>query len=180
MLFVALAILALDGPPVLFTQTRIGKGMRPFRIFKFRSMRPSRPGDHSLTRGADDRVTRLGRLLRRSHLDELPQLLNILLGQMSFIGPRPEIPEFVDVDDPLQREVLRVRPGLVDRASLHWVDEASVLGQLEDWRRYYREVILPDKLTRSLRGIHERSLKNDLVLLLETIAVIFKPAGRHQ
>jgi lipopolysaccharide/colanic/teichoic acid biosynthesis glycosyltransferase len=154
-----------DGRPVLFRQTRIGRAGRRFQILKFRTMDPSRSGHRSLTVGNDLRITRLGRWLRITHLDELPQLWNIFRGDMTFIGPRPEVPEFVDRADPLWRRVLAVRPGLFDEATLRSFDEEARLGEVDNWRGYYRHVILPVKLTESIRGIEGRSLASDLVLL---------------
>ena len=118
LLFVAVLILLTDGAPVFFKQVRIGQYGRPFILWKFRTMRDVEEVGASLTLGNDARVTRLGSWLRHTHIDELPQLLCIFRGEMSFIGPRPEIPEFVDLNDPLQSRVLQVRPGLVDRATL--------------------------------------------------------------
>jgi len=165
MAVIALIVKFQDGSPVLFRQIRIGRGMRPFRLVKFRTMRSAGSGDASVTVGADPRITGLGCWLRKYRLDELPQLLNILVGQMSFVGPRPEIPEFVDADNLIQHVVCQVRPGLVDPASIYWLGEAQLLGQVENWREYYRTVILPDKLARSLDYLNNRSMQSDVKLL---------------
>jgi len=174
---IAVAIRILDGSPVLFRQRRVGRGFRPFILYKFRTMVIAPGAECRLAVGADPRITPLGRRLRRHHLDELPQLVNILLGQMSFIGPRPELPRFVDPRDPLQQQVLAVRPGLFDAASLHWLDEARVLGQADDWENCYRKVVLPDKLARSLEGIRSRSAGNDLRLLWTAVKHVLDKAG---
>lgn len=178
MLLIAAAIGLVDGWPVLFVQERIGRGMRPFRLLKFRTMRWSPAGGNDLTVGEDPRTTRLGRWLRRRRLDELPQLLNILAGQMSFVGPRPEVPRFVDAADPLWREVCLVRPGLVDPATLAWLDEAEALARADDWEAHYRRVILPDKLARSVQYIRHRCLLADVRLLAGAAARVLLPSRR--
>jgi len=172
MAVIALAIRIFDGAPVLFGQERIGRGLAAFPVCKFRTMAPAGPRDDSITVAGNQRITRLGAWLRRYRLDELPQFFNILAGEMSFIGPRPEIPEFVDPDNPVQREVCRVRPGLIDSATLHWLDEAEVLAGADDWKEYYRTVVVPDKLARSLADIGTRSLGNDLKLLGRVAAAV--------
>lgn len=169
---IALAIRLMNGRPVLFVQTRVGRKFRPFQLLKFRTMAAPRPGSRSITVGEDPRTTPLGRRLRRYHLDELPQLLNILRGDMSFIGPRPEIPEFVDDGDPVQIEVYGVRPGLFDSATLHWLDEHEILGQVDNWEDFYHNVVLPDKLARSLSDIRNRSFRRDVGLMLAVLGRI--------
>lgn len=163
------AIVLLEGFPVFFIQIRIGCGMHSFRMYQFRTMRMSTENNNLLTVGNDARITTLGHWLRKYHLDELPQLLNIIIGDMSFIGPRPEIPEFVDPNNPMQCEVLTVRPGLFDSATLYWINEAQILGQVEHWQEYYRRIILPDKLSRSLNDIKNRSVKTNLSLLKQLL-----------
>ena len=150
--------------------------MRPFTLIKFRTMGAA-PAGAAITIGADPRITRFGRWLRSSHLDELPQLLTILLGRMSFIGPRPEIPEFIDPRDPLHREVCSVRPGLFDTATLAWLDEAHILAQTTDWREHYRQVILPDKLTRSRAYLSSRSIVSDVFLTFQMLAALLGADG---
>jgi lipopolysaccharide/colanic/teichoic acid biosynthesis glycosyltransferase len=169
MLLIAAAVLLIDGVPVLFRQVRVGRNMQPFTLIKFRTMRVV-PAGGAITVGADPRITRLGRWLRSSHLDELPQLLNILSGRMSFVGPRPEIPEFIDREDPLHQEVCSVRPGLFDAATLAWSDEAKILAQANDWREYYRQTVLPDKLARSRAYLAKRSIRSDVAVTARIIA----------
>jgi lipopolysaccharide/colanic/teichoic acid biosynthesis glycosyltransferase len=172
MLVIAVAIWIFDGRPIFFRQTRIGRDMKPFRIYKFRVMREQAPSAWAITIRDDPRITPVGLWLRRHHLDELPQLLNILRGEMSFVGPRPEIPEFVDTNDPIQQRVCQVRPGLFDSATLHWRDEAKMLDGMGDWQEYYRTVILPDKLQRSLQDIQVRSPVHNAQLLSKTILLV--------
>lgn len=169
---IALTIRFIDGAPIFFRQTRIGRNMCPFRLYKFRTMKTSSENNNSLTIGKDARVTRLGHWLRKYHLDELPQLFNIFVGDMSFIGYRPELPEFIDPDNPIQRQVLLVRPGLFDSATLHWLDEAQILGQVDDWKEYYCKTILPDKLIRSLNDIKNRSVINNIRILRDALKLV--------
>ena len=141
---IAAAVMVTSGRPVLFRQQRVGRGGAPFEMLKFRSMvnGADRLGG-LLTVGGDARVTRLGRLLRASKLDELPQLLNVLRGDMSLVGPRPEVPEYVALYTPAQRRVLRLLPGITDPASIRYVREEEELASAADPERMYREVVMP-------------------------------------
>jgi lipopolysaccharide/colanic/teichoic acid biosynthesis glycosyltransferase len=170
---IALAIVATDGRPVFFRQTRVGLGGRPFRIWKFRTMR-KRAGTR-VTAANDSRITGVGRLLRRYKLDEIPQLFNVAAGQMSLIGPRPEVPEFVDHADPVWRGVLSVRPGITDLATIVYRDEERLLGAAPDPERFYREAILPRKLALNLRYAASRTWRSDLKLLRLTIQFSLRP-----
>jgi lipopolysaccharide/colanic/teichoic acid biosynthesis glycosyltransferase len=174
---IALAIVLDDRLPILFRQTRVGRNGRPFRLAKFRSMRVSMAGAR-ITAGADPRITRVGRILRRYKLDELPQLWNVLIGDLSLVGPRPEIPAFVEPGNPLWREVLSVRPGITDLASLQFRHEEQVLGQAADPERYYRETILPAKLALNREYIRRRSFWLDLKLILLTLRSCLLPHER--
>ncbi len=124
----ALVVFLSSGPPVLFAQKRVGRDGRPFRLLKFRTMRTDAGPGPAITASGDARVTRIGRVLRATKLDELPQLINVLRGDMSLVGPRPEVPRYVARYDDRQRGVLRVRPGLTDPASVHFRDEEQLLG----------------------------------------------------
>lgn len=165
---IALAIVLEDGFPVLFRQTRVGRGGRPFRLVKFRSMRTGVAGTR-ITAGRDPRVTRLGAWLRRRKIDELPQLWNVLAGDLSLVGPRPEIPSFVNTADPVWRAVLQVRPGITSLASLEFRDEEEMLAGAADAERYYREAILPPKLALNLEYIRTRTFWGDLKLIARTL-----------
>lgn len=183
-----LALLALlirrDSPgPVFFRQQRVGRGGQAFRIHKLRTMRADAQGP-PLTIGADPRITRIGAWLRRTRLDELPQLIDVLRGDMSLVGPRPELPEFVALYPAALRErVLSVRPGLVDPASLAFRDEAALLAAAADPRRVYAEQVLPEKLRLSVDYIDRATLWSDLRLILCTLATLAgassPAAGRH-
>lgn len=145
---IALAVWCSDPGPILFRQIRVGQFGRHFTMYKFRTMRSA--AGLPLTCSGDPRITAVGRFLRASKLDELPQLWNIVRGEMAWIGPRPEIPEFVDTNDPLWREVLNLRPGLADAASFAFRDEEQLLAGAADPQDYYRREILPRKLRISL------------------------------
>jgi len=164
------ALVRLDSPgPALFSQERVGKDGRLFRILKFRTMVQDAPSrGPSVTRGGDSRVTRVGRFLRRTKLDELPQLINVLKGDMSLVGPRPEVPRYVAMYTPEQRRVLSVRPGITDWASLEYVNEEEVLARYEDLERGYVEEVMPKKLALNLKYVEERGLKTDCEILVRT------------
>jgi len=164
------ALVRLDSPgPAFFSQERVGKDGRLFRILKFRTMVQDAPSrGPSVTRGGDSRVTRVGRFLRRTKLDELPQLINVLKGDMSLVGPRPEVPRYVAMYTPEQRRVLSVRPGITDWASLEYVNEEEVLARYEDLERGYVEEVMPKKLALNLKYVEERGLKTDCEILVRT------------
>jgi lipopolysaccharide/colanic/teichoic acid biosynthesis glycosyltransferase len=166
----ALAVLILfdDGRPVFFSQTRVGRRGRPFRIWKFRTMRAGSKGS-VITAAGDRRITRSGAVLRRLKLDELPQLFNVLKGDMSLVGPRPEVPEYVQLEAPIWQAVLQVRPGVTDLATLLYRDEEKLLGTARDPNALYRETVLPAKLALNLGYLQSRSFRRDLKLILLTI-----------
>lgn len=163
-----------------FLQTRVGRDEKPFKLLKFRTMRPDPEDRKKITVGSDPRVTRIGRILRNYKLDELPQLINVLKGDMSLVGPRPEVPEYVAHYDEEQRKVLTVRPGLTDEASLAYIDEERILREADDPQRRYLEEVMPAKLELNLRYVKERSMKKDLRLILRTIGKIVGGKGGYQ
>ena len=168
LLALAMLILVNDGFPVLFSQRRIGKDGKPFRIWKFRTMRTGSRGA-VITAAGDVRVTRTGATLRRYKLDELPQLFNVLRGDMSLVGPRPEVPEFVRLETPIWQAVLQVRPGLTDPATLLYRDEERLLAASNDPVVLYRDTILPAKLILNLAYLRSRSFWRDLKLICLTV-----------
>lgn len=173
LLAVLAAAVKLDSPgPALFFQERVGRGNRVFRVAKLRTMYvdAERRGP-SITAARDPRITRVGTLLRRTKLDELPQLWNVLRGDMSLVGPRPEVPRYVATYRPEWRALLSVRPGLTDVASLVFRDEERLLGLARDRERAYAEVIMPMKLELALRGIRA-PLADDLWTLARTAAAV--------
>ena len=166
----------LDSPgSPFYSQTRIGRYGRPFRLYKLRSMRPVDGLESGLTHGNDDpRITRVGRWMRRTKLDELPQLWNVVRGDMALVGPRPEVPEFVARYTEEQREVLRARPGLTDPASLAAFDEGSELAAVEDPEAHYLEVIMPRKVADQIAYLRSRTLASDAALIARTVLRIFR------
>lgn len=167
----------LDSPgPALFRQQRVGRGGAPFFIFKFRTMVvDAEKVGMPLTVGHDPRITRIGRFLRRSKLDELPQLLNVLRGEMSLVGPRPEVPRYVQAYTEEQRQVLSVRPGITDLASIKYRDENDLLAEAEDPEQTYLQRIVPDKLRLNLEYIRTASLRKDIEIILATLLKIVFP-----
>ncbi len=174
--FAALALLILcdDGRPVFFSQVRIGRNGSRFRIWKLRSMRAGSRGS-SVTAAGDSRVTRVGKVLRKFKLDELPQLFNVLRGEMSLVGPRPEMPEYVQPEVPIWQAVLQVQPGITDLASLVYRDEERILGAAADPDTLYRNQVLPAKLLLNLAYLRTRSFGRDLKLILLTICYSLLP-----
>lgn len=172
-LLVALAI-KLDSPgPVFFRQERVGRGGRPFRIHKFRTMRVDAERQGQLTVGADARITRVGAFLRAHRLDELPQLIDVLQGTMSLVGPRPEVPRYVaHYPATLKDVVLSVRPGITDPASLRFRHESAQLAAAADPEREYIDVILPAKLACAADYAAHASLWTDLGVVLRTLRVL--------
>ena len=169
LLVLALLIKLDDGGPVLFRQQRTGFRGRPFTILKFRTMIVDAPArGRAITVGADARITRIGRWLRASKLDELPQLFNVLKAEMSFVGPRPEVPRYTDDYAREDRVVLARRPGLTDPSSLRYRCESDLLALAGDPEHTYRTRILPDKLRGSARYARRQTLASDLRVLVGT------------
>ena len=172
-LLIALAIVIDDPGPVFYRQVRVGRGGRPFRIFKFRTMVVDADKKGlSITVGRDSRITRVGAFLRKTKLDELAQLLNVLCGQMSFVGPRPEVPRYVELYTPYQRQVLLVRPGITDYASIAYRNENDLLAGADDPERMYIETIMPDKIELNMKYLREISPLADLRLILKTVIAV--------
>ncbi|MFK3741319.1 sugar transferase [Massilia sp. TN1-12] len=176
-LLLALALwIRLDSPgPALFRQVRVGRHGVPFEILKFRTMVTGAELGPQLTTGGDSRITRAGRFLRRCKLDELPQLVNVLLGSMSLVGPRPEVPRYVACYPPdVRRTVLSVAPGITDWAAILYKDENDILARAADPERAYLDTILPAKLCWYERYVRERSFWVDLRILARTLAAIVR------
>jgi len=167
---ISLVIICTSGFPVFYFQTRVGKNNKDFTLYKFRTMRKNADKKGLLTVGNNDaRVTKIGRFLRKLKLDELPQLWNVLMGTMSFAGPRPEVRKYVDLYNDEQKRVLNVRPGITDYASIAFVNENQLLAQSEDSEKYYVEVIMPEKLKINLRYIENISIKEYFRIILATL-----------
>ena len=171
---VVAAVIKLTSPgPVFYLQDRVGRDARLFKIVKFRSMVAGTDGNGpGITVSGDPRVTKAGLFLRRFKIDELPQLWNVLVGDMSLVGPRPELPTYVATYTPQQRSVLAVRPGITDIGSLAYSQEEQVLRVSPNPEQLYREEILPRKLALNLEYIEKMSLTFDLVLILRTLRAL--------
>jgi lipopolysaccharide/colanic/teichoic acid biosynthesis glycosyltransferase len=176
LLALALAVRLSSPGPALFRQPRVGRGGRLFQIWKLRTMFDGAATlGPAVTVGGDPRVTRLGRLLRKAKLDELPQLVNVWLGDMSFIGPRPEVPKYVSRYRPEDLVLLAVRPGITDPASIQFRDEEELLARFTDRERGYLDEVLPRKLALARAYVRSQSFLGDLHLLLRTFAVVLRP-----
>lgn len=174
-IIIALLIIIDDGFPIMYRQTRVGKNGNFFKILKFRTMKKNADALSKITIGdKDPRITKIGYVLRKYKIDELPQLWNILKGEMSFIGPRPEVPEYVALYNTKQRNVLKVRPGLSDYASLDYINENEILSKYSTPEEAYINIVMPQKLQLSLKYIHDMSLKTDFNIIIKTIAKIIK------
>lgn len=168
-------LIRLNSPgPVLFRQKRVGLKGQTFTLFKLRTMAFSQPGP-MITAADDQRVTSMGRVLRRYKIDELPELWNVLIGDMSFVGPRPEVPEFVDTEDPLWQEILRHRPGITDPVTLRLRNEEQLLAQVINRERYYREVVQPYKKRGYANFVNNKSWKTDIRIIGRTLKAIALP-----
>ena len=174
--FLALAIfVALESPGgALYRQERIGKNGHPFFLLKFRSMRANMPGPQITMGMSDPRITRTGHWLRKTKLDELPQLWNVVKGDMSLVGPRPEVAKYVDLYTLEQRYVLTVRPGLTDPASIEAFDEGARLETATDPETYYREVILPEKINLQLAYLRKANVLTDGWVIIRTLLRILQ------
>jgi lipopolysaccharide/colanic/teichoic acid biosynthesis glycosyltransferase len=161
--------------PILFRQPRVGRGGRLFTLLKFRSMRPGEAGP-SITASGDPRITRVGRVLRASKLDELPELWNVLRGEMALVGPRPEVPTYVDLEDPRWRAVLEVRPGITDPVTVRLRGEERLLaGIAGDKEGFYRTALLGYKLDGYRRYLRERTWTRDLGVIYDTVWAVVAP-----
>lgn len=172
---IALIIKIDDGGPIFYIQERVGQGGRHFKMIKFRTMiRDADKIGSAITIGNDSRITRVGRWLRRFKLDEFPQLFNVLKGEMSFVGPRPEVPRYVGKYDDIERKVLNLIPGITDPASIIYRNENEILGKFGDPEKYYVEKIMPDKIRINLEYAKKANVLSDIFVILQTIGLLFK------
>jgi len=175
-LFVILAVwIKLDSAgPVFYRQVRVGRGNRDFRIFKFRSMRVGADKGSLVTIGGhDSRITKSGYIIRKFKLDELPQLINVFIGDMSLVGPRPEVRHYVDYWTEEQMHVLDVRPGITDPVSIKFRNENELMEKAEDPEKYYIETIMQEKIKLYLEYVDNHSFLGDIALIFKTFWVIF-------
>ena len=169
MALIAILIWITSGSPILFTQERVGKGGQIFYVKKFRTMRVRSVEDSSITVAGDSRVTAIGSYLRRWKLDELPQLWNVLVGEMSLVGPRPDVPGYADKLQGDDRKLLLLRPGITGPATLAYRNEEEILAKVSDPVQYNNEIIYPDKVRINLEYMEKCSLMQDLKYILETM-----------
>ncbi len=174
-LIISILILLNSTGPIIFRQWRVGKGGKEFRLLKFRTMHIDSESKGLITVGIKDpRITTIGAFLRRTKLDEIPQLVNVLIGEMSLVGPRPEVKKYVDKYTTDQRIVLSVKPGITDFASIKFSNENELLSKSDDPDKYYVEYLIPEKIRLNLTFIQQQSFKNYLLIILLTIRkVIF-------
>ncbi|MBI9036566.1 MAG: sugar transferase [Bacteroidales bacterium] len=174
LLIISLIIIIESCGGIFYKQKRVGRNNRDFSLIKFRSMRKNSDKDGFLTIGAnDERITKSGYYLRKYKLDEIPQLINILKSEMSFVGPRPEVRKYVDLYNKQQRKVLKVKPGLTDYASIEYFKESEILSSKPDPEKAYINEIMPAKLNLNLKYIDEKSFLTDFRIIIKTIKKIF-------
>lgn len=174
-ILISIAILCESKGGVFYRQQRVGKNGIPFRLWKFRTMRVNADKLGKLTVGMrDPRITRVGYFIRKSKLDEFPQFINVLMGEMSVVGPRPEVQEYVDLYTPEQREVLSVKPGITDYASLEYFKENELLGQSENPRETYIHEIMPAKIALNKKYIANPTLSQDIKIMWLTFLKMIK------
>jgi lipopolysaccharide/colanic/teichoic acid biosynthesis glycosyltransferase len=162
--------------PILFRQKRVGQHCRHFTLFKFRTMTVAADGP-LITASNDDRITPVGRILRKTKIDELPGLWNVLRGDMSFVGPRPEVPEYVDTQDPQWQEILEARPGITDPVTLRLRSEETLLADVDDKERFYSDILQPYKLRGYIDFVRAKSLRTDLRIIGRTLKAVVFPGS---
>jgi lipopolysaccharide/colanic/teichoic acid biosynthesis glycosyltransferase len=173
-LVIAISIMLDSRGGVFFGQIRVGKNERPFKLWKFRTMRPGSEKKGQLTVGArDNRITKSGYVLRKYKMDELPQLWNVFVGEMSMVGPRPEVPRYVDMYNNEQKRVLSIKPGITDYASLLYFSESELLAKSTDPEKTYIAEIMPAKLKLNLEYVQKHSFGGDLRIIVKTVGRIF-------
>lgn len=174
MLIIAVFIKFDSKGPIFFRQVRVTKGGKEFKIFKYRTMKVGSDKYSQITVGKDGRITKIGSFLRKYKLDEIPQLINVLIGDMSLVGPRPEVPKYVALYTDEQKEILRVRAGITDYASIEFSDENNLLALEEDSEKAYIEKIMPKKIELNKKYLSEISILTDIKIILLTIKKILK------
>jgi len=172
---IGIAIVIDSKGGIFYLQSRVGKNNKDFKLIKFRSMRKNSDREGLLTVGNNDaRITKVGAFLRRYKLDELPQLFNVLIGNMSLVGPRPEVRKYVDLYSKEQMKILQVKPGITDEASLTYFEENEILTKSDDYEKTYIETLMPHKLELNKKYINNPSVVKDMQLIVKTILRIFK------
>lgn len=174
MLIIAILIKLDSKGPIFFKQVRVTKNGREFKIFKYRTMRVGSDKFSQITVGKDSRITKVGDFLRKYKLDEIPQLINVLIGDMSLVGPRPEVPKYVGLYTEEQREILKVRAGITDYTSIEFSNENDILANEADPEKAYIEEIMPRKIELNKKYLSEISVMTDVKIILLTIKKILK------
>ena len=174
MLIIAIFIKFDSKGSIFFKQIRVTKNGKEFKIFKYRTMRVGSDKYSQITVGKDERITKIGSFLRKYKLDEIPQLINVLIGDMSLVGPRPEVPKYVALYTDEQKEILKVRAGITDYASIEFSDENDLLASEEDPEKAYIEKIMPKKIELNKKYLSEISILTDIKIILLTIKKILK------
>lgn len=172
-LVIAALIKIHSSGPVIYFQDRVGRNGRLFSLYKFRTMvKNADKVGTSVTTGEDPRITKIGKILRKTKLDELPQLFNVLLGDMSFVGPRPDVPEIVERYTPEMRRILEVRPGITSNATLHLRNEEDLLSMAKDPDKAYSEIFVPAKVRLAMEHVRKKSILFDAIILVKTVWAI--------
>lgn len=175
LIIISIIIKITSRGPIFFKQVRVGKNEKKFKILKFRTMIvDAEKVGKQITVGNDPRITRIGSFLRKYKLDELPQLINVFIGNMSLVGPRPEVPRYVELYSNEQRKVFNVKPGITDLASIRYRDENDILGKVDNPDRYYIDVIMQDKLNLNLEYIDKGNVFFDIFIIIKTIVKCLK------
>lgn len=170
LIIISILIKAGSDGPVFFKQIRVGRNEKNFKILKFRTMIvDAEKVGKQITVGDDNRITKIGKVLRKYKIDELPQLFNVLKGEMSLVGPRPEVPRYVELYNDEQRQVFKVRPGITDLASLRYKDENDLLGDKENPEEFYINKVMPDKLALNVEYIKKSNIIFDIYIIIKTI-----------
>lgn len=172
MVVVGIIIKLTSKGPILFKQTRVTKDEKLFEIYKFRTMKKNTEGNKQITVGEDKRITKIGKILRATKIDELPQLLNVFRGEMSFVGPRPEVPKYIKFYSNEQKKILKIRAGITDYASIIFSEESEILGKVNDPEKFYVEEIIPYKIELNKRYLKEIGVISDIKIIIITILKI--------
>lgn len=174
-ILICVLILVTSKGGIFYSQIRVGKGKKDFKLLKFRTMKPGSDKAGQITVGTNDsRITRVGIFLRKFKFDEIPQLINVIKGEMSIVGPRPEVPKYVNLYSEEQLKILTVRPGLTDLASIEFINENELLGNAKNPEKEYVEVIMPKKLALNIQYIDTQSFLGDIKLIFKTFGKILK------
>lgn len=172
MIIIGIIIKLTSKGPILFKQIRVTKNSKLFQIYKFRTMRENSEGNKQITVGNDSRITGIGKILRKTKLDEIPQLFNVIKGEMSLVGPRPEVPKYVELYNDEQKKILQVPAGITDYASIYFSNESELLGKADNPEKFYIEKIMPYKIELNQKYIENINIFTDIKIIILTILKI--------